>query len=89
MIVEGMNGLLFPSHYTPHHITTSSSNQVWRHPQTDATISRCSQPMPGIGNKLCQSDVYMVSSLRTANRGNKAVVHILDARPLKSALGDL
>lgn len=61
---------------------------VWLHPVTDATISRCAQPMPGISNKQSSADVHMLTALRTANIQNKTELHIFDARPLKSAVGN-
>jgi hypothetical protein len=61
---------------------------VWRHPRTGATLSRCSQPNTGIGGRRCAEDEQLFTLLRTLNPSNSEVLYIMDARPLKAAVGN-
>lgn len=61
---------------------------VWAHPDTQATLSRCAQPMPGVKGKRCVEDEKLFMLLRTVNPTNSEVLKIIDARPFKAAVGN-
>lgn len=61
---------------------------VWVHPLTRATISRCAQPLVGLNRKRSELDEKLVALLRIINPSNPHVLHILDARPWKAAVGN-
>lgn len=73
---------------------------VWMHPNTKATLSRCAQvfhvhfievyfqPSTGIQGKRCPEDEKLLSLLRGCNPTNSEVLHIMDARPFKAAVGN-
>ena len=51
---------------------------IWSHPTNGATISRSSQPKPGVQNKRSSDDERYLSALRRLAQGQKMV--IVDAR---------
>jgi len=61
---------------------------VWVHPLTRATLSRCAQPLVGLNRKRSELDEKLVALLRILNPSNPGVIHILDARPWKAAVGN-
>eukprot|EP01129_Flabellula_baltica_P000224 TRINITY_DN10267_c0_g1_i1.p1 TRINITY_DN10267_c0_g1~~TRINITY_DN10267_c0_g1_i1.p1 ORF type:complete len:610 (+),score=97.08 TRINITY_DN10267_c0_g1_i1:80-1909(+) len=56
---------------------------VWRKKQSNATISRSSQPMPGVTNKRNKKDESFLELLR--EKAEAEHLHILDARPSLNA----
>jgi myotubularin-related protein 1/2 len=61
---------------------------VWIHPITRASLSRCAQPLAGLNRKRSEWDEKLVATLRTINPSNTSVLHIIDARPWKAAVGN-
>lgn len=61
---------------------------VWKHPSTQATLSRCAQPLVGLRSKRSEDDERIVQALRTCNPTNNQVLHIIDARPVMAAFGN-
>jgi myotubularin-related protein 1/2 len=60
---------------------------VWMHPVTRATLSRCAQPLVGLKGKRSETDEKLFEILRELNPVNSEVLHIIDARPYKAAMG--
>lgn len=58
---------------------------VWRHPD-GPTITRCSQPMVGMGKKRNSDDEAIVSAIRAAGGGG--TVCLIDSRPLANAVAN-
>ena len=52
----------------------------WMHPDSQATICRCSQPLVGVGNKRSSHDENMVQQIMDANAESHRI-YIMDARP--------
>jgi myotubularin-related protein 1/2 len=61
---------------------------VYYHKLTNTTISRCSQPLVGLGGKASPQDVQLLSSIRTANTSNSRLLHIFDCRPYRAAMAN-
>ena len=61
---------------------------TWVHPLTRASLSRCAQPLVGLNRKRSELDEKLVTLLRLVNPANPRVLHILDARPWKAAVGN-
>mmetsp|Transcript_15345 Transcript_15345/g.30154 ORF Transcript_15345/g.30154 Transcript_15345/m.30154 type:complete len:877 (+) Transcript_15345:39-2669(+) len=61
---------------------------VWKHPVTQATITRCAQPMPGLKGKRNEADEKLVSQLRAINPSNSELLYFIDCRPYKAAVGN-
>ena len=61
---------------------------VFIHPRTRATISRCAQPMAGIGQTRCSEDETLINSLRVINPNNNQAIYLYDARPKTAAMGN-
>lgn len=59
----------------------------WLHPDSQATISRCSQPQVGVSGKRSREDQYYLQLLTAANPGNHKLV-IIDARPIANAIAN-
>lgn len=59
---------------------------TWIHPRTSASLSRCSQPLTGMGSKQCREDQALLQKLR-ASAMNTSSLSIIDARPYKNAAG--
>lgn len=57
----------------------------WIHPETQATIVRCSQPMPGASGKRCKEDEKYLQSIMDANAQSHKIF-IFDARPSANAI---
>lgn len=62
----------------------------WINPKTVATISRCSQPLPGrLGNKRCIEDELLLATIFGSNPNSpKFGGYILDARPYSNAMAN-
>uniref|UniRef100_A0A6B2L126 Myotubularin phosphatase domain-containing protein n=1 Tax=Arcella intermedia TaxID=1963864 RepID=A0A6B2L126_9EUKA len=62
----------------------------WIHPKNYATITRCSQPLPGrLGNKRCETDEALIKAIFQANPSvNLSENKILDARPFSNAIAN-
>lgn len=59
---------------------------VWKHPNSSATISRCSQPLVGMGGKKSEDDEALLREIQKANtEGKDKPLHIIDARPKVNA----
>jgi len=65
-------------------ITTLS----WIHPQSLATITRCSQPMTGMAGKRSREDEKMISLIMDANAQSHRI-YIYDARPKVNAVANM
>lgn len=59
----------------------------WLHPETQASIIRCSQPLIGIGNKRCRQDENYIQMIMDANAQSHKI-HIMDARPISNAIAN-
>ncbi|XP_040282241.1 myotubularin-related protein 2 [Bufo bufo] len=57
----------------------------WIHPETQATIVRCSQPLPGVNGKRCKEDEKYLQSIMDANAQSHKIF-IFDARPSANAV---
>lgn len=57
----------------------------WRHPVNGATITRCSQPMVGLGNSRSPYDEAMLEAIRQASKSPAMRLLITDARPKLNA----
>ncbi|EGC29628.1 hypothetical protein DICPUDRAFT_158764 [Dictyostelium purpureum] len=60
---------------------------VWKSSTSNATISRCSQPVVGISKKRSLDDEKMIESIRLANPASEKV-YIMDARPQLNAVAN-
>jgi myotubularin-related protein 1/2 len=60
---------------------------IWLHPATKATLTRCAQPLTGLKGKRSDVDEKLFGFLRLSTP-NSAVLHIIDARPYKAAMGN-
>ncbi|XP_059047434.1 myotubularin-related protein 2 [Achroia grisella] len=59
----------------------------WIHPSSQATITRCSQPLVGVSGKRSREDERYVQLIMDANaQGNK--LFIMDARPSANAIAN-
>lgn len=58
----------------------------WIHPETKASLTRCSQPAVGVLAKTCKEDEQIFELLRNAN-GSKELF-IVDARPKLNAVAN-
>ncbi|XGW06574.1 hypothetical protein V3C99_016689 [Haemonchus contortus] len=56
----------------------------WLHPATQASITRCSQPMSGMTNRKCTEDEWFLKQIVLAN-ANAYQLLIFDARPVVNA----
>ncbi|VDK83889.1 unnamed protein product, partial [Cylicostephanus goldi] len=56
----------------------------WLHPETQASITRCSQPMSGMTNKRCPDDEWFLKQIVSANAHTHQLL-IFDARPVVNA----
>lgn len=59
----------------------------WIHPDTHATLTRCSQPLVGVSGKRCTEDEKFISYIMEANT-HSSKVYIMDARPLVNAVAN-
>eukprot|EP01128_Nolandella_sp_AFSM9_P003538 TRINITY_DN152_c2_g1_i5.p1 TRINITY_DN152_c2_g1~~TRINITY_DN152_c2_g1_i5.p1 ORF type:complete len:603 (-),score=109.51 TRINITY_DN152_c2_g1_i5:72-1880(-) len=62
----------------------------WIHPENQASLTRCSQPLPGIaGNKRSEADELLIKTIFQANPSKSLTHHhIVDARPFASAMAN-
>ncbi|XP_028840682.1 phosphatidylinositol-3,5-bisphosphate 3-phosphatase MTMR2 isoform X3 [Denticeps clupeoides] len=56
----------------------------WIHPETQATVVRCSQPMVGVNSKRCKEDEKLLQAIMDANAQSHKLF-IFDARPSVNA----
>ncbi|XP_068122938.1 myotubularin-related protein 2 [Hyperolius riggenbachi] len=59
----------------------------WIHPESQATIVRCSQPMPGVNGKRCKEDEKYLQSIMDANAQSHKIF-IFDARASVNAVAN-
>ncbi|XP_072040453.1 phosphatidylinositol-3,5-bisphosphate 3-phosphatase MTMR2-like isoform X2 [Amphiura filiformis] len=59
----------------------------WIHPQSQATITRCSQPLVGVGGKRSKEDEKYIQMILDANAQSHKLV-IMDARPSVNAVAN-
>lgn len=59
----------------------------WIHPETQATIIRCSQPTPGVTGKRCKEDEKYLQSIMDANAQSHKIF-IFDARASANAVAN-
>ena len=52
----------------------------WIHPDSLATITRCSQPLVGVSNSRCKEDERYIQHIMDAN-AQSYKIYIYDARP--------
>jgi len=60
----------------------------WIHPQSLATITRCSQPLTGMAGKRSREDEKMISFVMDANAQSHRI-YIYDARPKVNAVANM
>jgi len=60
----------------------------WIHPQSLATITRCSQPLTGMSGKRSKEDEKMISLILDANAQSHRI-YIYDARPKVNAVANM
>ncbi|KAK6048914.1 phosphoglycerate mutase family protein [Cooperia oncophora] len=56
----------------------------WLHPTTQASITRCAQPMSGMTNRKCTEDEWFLKQIVMANADSHHLL-IFDARPVVNA----
>ncbi|XP_056641595.1 myotubularin-related protein 2 [Diorhabda sublineata] len=59
----------------------------WIHPESQATITRCSQPLVGVGGKRCKEDEKYIQLIMDANAQSHKLF-IMDARPSANAIAN-
>jgi len=59
----------------------------WIHPESQATITRSSQPMVGVGGKRCKEDEKYIQHIMEANAQSYKLA-IMDARPSVNAVAN-
>lgn len=59
----------------------------WIHPESQATVTRCSQPLVGVGGKRSRSDERYVQQILDANAQSDKLF-IMDARPSVNAVAN-
>ncbi|KAI1280754.1 Myotubularin-related protein 2 [Halotydeus destructor] len=59
----------------------------WLHPETQASITRCSQPLVGVASKKSKDDERYVQMIMDANAQSHKI-YIMDARPQANALAN-
>ncbi|KAL6060525.1 Myotubularin- protein 2 [Balamuthia mandrillaris] len=59
----------------------------WKHPATQASIVRCSQPKTGVSRNSCPEDQNLLQAILKATP-NATRLHILDARPKANAMAN-
>lgn len=60
----------------------------WMHPDSQATITRCSQPLVGVSSKRSAADERMVNQIMDANAESHRIF-IMDARPKANAVANI
>lgn len=59
----------------------------WIHPESQATITRCAQPLVGVGGKRSREDEKYVQLIMDANAQSHKLF-IMDARPMPNAIAN-
>lgn len=59
----------------------------WIHPESQATITRCAQPLVGVGGKRSREDERYIQLIMDANAQSHKLF-IMDARPMPNALAN-
>lgn len=59
----------------------------WIHPESQATITRCAQPLVGVGGKRSREDERYVQLIMDANAQSHKLF-IMDARPMTNAVAN-
>lgn len=59
----------------------------WIHPESQATITRCSQPMVGVSGKRSKEDEKYLQSIMDSNAQSHKIF-IFDARPSVNAVAN-
>lgn len=59
----------------------------WIHPKNNATITRCSQPLVGVGGKRCPEDETYLNYILEMNSNSDKLI-IMDARPSANAIAN-
>ncbi|KAK0160024.1 hypothetical protein PV328_007471 [Microctonus aethiopoides] len=59
----------------------------WIHPESQATITRCAQPLVGVGGKRSREDERYVQLIMDANAQSHKLF-IMDARPMANAIAN-
>ncbi|XP_050293945.1 myotubularin-related protein 2 [Anthonomus grandis grandis] len=59
----------------------------WIHPESQATITRCAQPLVGVGGKRCREDEHYIQLIMDANVQSHKMI-IMDARPTANAIAN-
>merc|ERR1719369_2643772 len=60
----------------------------WLHPESLASITRCSQPLVGVSGRRCREDEKMVQTILDANAQSHRI-YIYDARPKVNAVANM
>ena len=60
----------------------------WLHPDSLASITRCSQPLVGVAGKRCREDERLVQNIMDANAQSHRI-YIYDARPKVNAVANM
>jgi len=99
----GICGSYPPRHYVPPYYDDLALKQVaafrdgnrfpafsWIHPFTNASLVRCSQPLPGrLGGKRCPEDEQLIAQIFKCNPDSPEFGgYVLDARPYSSAMAN-
>ena len=59
----------------------------WIHPESQATITRCSQPLVGVSSKRSKDDERYIQMILDANAQSHKIF-IMDARPSVNAVAN-
>lgn len=59
----------------------------WLHPETQASLTRCAQPLVGVGGKRSRDDERYIQLIMDANAQSHKI-YILDARPSTNAVAN-
>jgi myotubularin-related protein 1/2 len=59
----------------------------WIHPESQATITRSSQPMVGVSGRRCKEDEKYLQTIMEVNAQSHKL-YIMDARPQVNALAN-
>ncbi|CAG2110539.1 unnamed protein product [Medioppia subpectinata] len=59
----------------------------WLHPESQASITRCSQPLVGMTNKRNRDDEHYIQTIMDANAQSHKIF-IMDARPIANAVAN-
>lgn len=59
----------------------------WIHPESQGTITRCSQPQVGVSGKRCREDEHYIQLIMDANAQSHKMI-IMDARPTANAIAN-